>query len=132
MDLPNFVEKVLPFYSMIQISEALKKVLVINPDSKNYESLQFKIQNYEVSKIQQILEYNEESKGMEIDIKGFNKKLLAMAKGFGKEKCGITHFVMGKDYNIQMNTQTPDFEKLSYEHLSDLKKLKQQQINSKS
>jgi hypothetical protein len=37
---------------------------------------------------------------MEIDIKGFNKKLLAMAKGFGKEKCGITHFVMGKDYNI--------------------------------
>jgi len=27
---------------------------------------------------------------MEIDIKSFNKRLMAMAKGFGKEKCGIT------------------------------------------
>ena len=75
---------------MIQISEALKKVLVINPDNKNYESIQSKIQNYEVNKIQQILDYNEESKGMEIDIKSFNKRLMAMARGFGKEKCGIT------------------------------------------
>ena len=33
-----------------------------------------------------ILEYNEESKGTEIDMKGFNKRLLAMARGFGKEK----------------------------------------------
>ncbi len=47
-ELPNFVERVLPFYSMIQISEAMKKVLVSNPDLKNYESLQSKIQSYEV------------------------------------------------------------------------------------